>query len=286
MNQPQPFDLLRETVGKPLKKAMQDLGCPLLPQGLLTTEHRVFLDAKLDRLPSDLDALDRLVVKQAMNGKVIRVGHAPAGESLFTVRFPLQKAACVITFAYYRDQWSVHSIDAIQTRAFQLSRVLIGGAVGSAVSFVVAFLLFGTPGDDIVAQANKEGYVVLTKEQYEAKTGEPAPVQSGETKAKTAPGTSVPATATPADTNSADKDKNGNDPKKDQEADASVSFTLQSGMTVNDLTTFLKQEGLIADQAAFNQKLTQEGIDTKIQPKTYNFKKGMTEQEVLNVLQG
>lgn len=281
MNQPQPFDLLRETVGKPLKKAMQDLGCPSLPNGLLTTEHRVFLDAKLDHLPSDLDALDRLVVKQAMNGKVIRVGHAPAGESLFTVRFPLQKAACVITFAYYLDQWSVHSIDAIQTRAFQLSRVLIGGAVGSAVSFVVAFLLFGTSGDDIVAQANKEGYVVLTKEQYEAKTGEPAPVQSGESKAKTAPGTSVP-----TNTDTAAKDKDGNDPKKDQEADEPVSFTLQSGMTVNDLTSFLKQEGLIADQAAFNQKLTQEGIDTKIQPKTYNFKKGMTEQEVLNVLQG
>ena len=57
-------------------------------------------------------------------------------------------------------------------------------------------------------------------------------------------------------------------------------------MTVNDLTSFLKKEGLIQDQGAFNQKLTQQGIDTKIQPKTYNFRKDMTEQDVLTVLQG
>lgn len=275
-NQSQPFDLLRETVGKSLKNAMQDLGCPALPHGLLTTEHRVFLDAKLDKLPSDLDALERLILKQAMAGKVIRVGHTPDGESLFSVRFPLLKAACVMTFAYYRDQWTLHTIDAVQTRVFQLSRVLIGGAVGSAASFLIAFLLWGTTGDDLIALANKEGYVVLTKEEYQQKTGEPAPEVNTEQPAGTLPGTSAAASTTPSDsdtTTPADKDK-----------DKLLAFTLKEGMTVNDLTTFLKQEGLIADQGAFNQKLTQQGLDTKIQPKAYNFKKGMTEQEVLTAL--
>jgi hypothetical protein len=270
INQPQPFDLLRETVGKPLKKAMADLGCPDLPHGLLTTEHREFLDAKLDNLPEDMGELERLVLKNAVDGKVIRVGHTPDGKSLFSVRFRLQNAACVITFAYCREEWTIHQIEAIQTRAFQINRLLLGGLIGSAVSFMIAFLLWNTSGDDIVAKAKEAGYVVLTEEEYRQKVGDAA-LAAASTGQNSAPNTNEktnPSTANQADSNE------------------TVAFTLQQGMTVNDLTTFLKNEGLIQDQAAFNQKLTQQGIDTKLQPRTYNFRKGMSEQELMEVLKG
>jgi hypothetical protein len=269
-NQTPQFDLLRETVGKTLTRAISELGCPSLPEDLLTDEHRTFLQHEVPGLPADAEALNRLVSGQAMKGKVLRVGNAVDGRSLFTVRFPLAGRACVLTFAYYQEEWHLYDIEAIQTRAFVWNRVLLGAVAGSALTLVVTWLTgWGLNGGDVAAQAQKQGLVVMTQDEFQNKVVSSA--QGG----MAAAGGQKSGQGSSAD---AKKGTAGNGQQ--------VTFELKDGMTTADLTDFLKQEGLIDNQAAFNQELTSRGIDTLLRPKQYVFKKGMSEQEILTALQG
>jgi hypothetical protein len=268
-NQHTQFDLLRETVGKTLNRAISDLGCPSLPEDLLTAEHRTFLQNEVPGLPADAQELNRLLIGQAMKGKILRVGSATDGSSLFTVRFPLSGRACVFTFAYYQEVWRLHDIEAIQTRAFVWNRLLLGAVAGSALTLLATWLTgWGLNGGDVAEEAKKQGYVVMTQDEYQKQVIASA---QGEGAANGDP--------------KAAQGSNANAKNGKVDTGQQVTFALKEGMTTSDLTQFLKQEGLIENQAAFNQQLTQRGIDTMLRPKEYVFKKGMSEQEILNVLQ-
>jgi hypothetical protein len=260
MNELPTFDLLQHTVGKSLKKVIADLGCPELPSGLLKAEQRAFLHMHIDDLPSDGDELDRKVIGLLLGANVIRGGVSPEGHSLLTVRITLNRVACVLTLDYYQDQWSLDQIEGVQTPLRRVSRVLVGALMGAVVTGVTAFFLLGGSGSgNIVAEAKSQGYIVLTQAQYEEQLLHP-----------TAPAVS----ATPQKT------------KTDAKQGEAFTFSMKEGMSTHDLTSFLKDNGLIDDQAAFTQLLIDRGLDTQIRQQDYSFKKGMSQDELLSVLNG
>lgn len=254
------IDLLKDTVGKQMKMTMAGLGCPDLPIGMFSEKQFDFLREGISGLPEDNLELDRLLLGAAMTGKVIRSGQTPLGHTLFTVRFRIQKNACVMTFAYFQDQWALHHIDSVQTRIREWNRLIFGGVIGSVLTAVVTFLVWGVGSGDLVAEAKAKGYVVLTEQQYEEKVQGTAPAAQNATATKSLD-------------------------KQTATTEETLTFTLQEGAPLDDLTSFLKDKGLIQDKAAFNQQLTQRGIDTQIKPKTYTFKKGMSTEDVFSVLQ-
>lgn len=287
VNETPTFDLLQTTVGKTLAVAIRDLGCPMLPADLLTAEQQTFFLQEMNGLPTDSSALNLKIASALRKGTVVRTGVTPMGQHLFTVRFPLTKRDVTLTLAYFRDEWGLHCIDAVQSRNRALNHMLLGGVIGCVVTGVLAFVIWGLNGDDLIQEAQQQGYVVMTQEKYneQIQTSEAIgaakieDTQNGQvaTKAddKQDGQTSSDSTA------STDQDQG----EQTQDEGAEVSFTLEQGMTTWDLTSFLLQEGLIQDQGAFSQELTARGIDTRLQPKTYTFHKGMTEEEVLSALE-
>ncbi|PWK13375.1 hypothetical protein [Tumebacillus permanentifrigoris] len=259
------IDLLKDTVGKPLKQALQDLGCPALPIGLFSEKQIAFLRESITELPADDLELERLILGAATTGKVIRSGQTPLGQSLFTVRFRVKKVACVMTWAYSHDEWTLHHVDAVQTRVREWNRLIFGGLVGSVLTALVTFLVWGTGSGDLVAEAKAKGYVVMTEQQYEEQ------VQSNVSDSTQQP-------------TQLDKSAGGQQSSRSDKA-ATLSFTLQDGAPLDDLTSYLQDIGLIQDKAAFNQVLTTRGVDTLIKPQTYTFTKGMSLEEILSVLQ-
>jgi hypothetical protein len=270
MNGKQTIALIKDTVGHSMKRVVRELGTPALPQQLLTLEQANFLRSQIQGLPKDHAEINRLVSDSMMSGKVVQVGNTADGSSLFTVHVPLNKDTCVLTLEYYRDEWQLHGIESVRTRRKQINQSLVGGVVGAAIAAAVALLIWGVGGQhDAVAEAKQQGYVVLTQAQYQ----EQVPLTAGQSSKKTGSKTGT----------STDVSKTGTATGTDQ--GASITFTMKDGMSTGDLTSWLKDNGLIQDQASFNQKLTQQGIDTKLRPKDYVFKKGMSEQDVLGVLQ-
>ncbi|WP_054948645.1 MltG/YceG/YrrL family protein [Numidum massiliense] len=73
--------------------------------------------------------------------------------------------------------------------------------------------------------------------------------------------------------------------KKDKKADEKVVFTLAAGMTSEDLCKFLEEEGLVKDWFAFSKVLQKAEIDQRLDNGDYVFKRGMSEQQLLNVLE-
>ncbi|MFD2169625.1 hypothetical protein [Tumebacillus lipolyticus] len=268
MQQPS-FNLLKETVGKRFGQMFTDYGLPELPTGLFSAEQLNFLQDQSESLPSDLGALENLLLQNVNKSKVLRIGNAPTGENLITVRIPLQKSACMLTFAYYKEAWRVHTIDALQTRRAEIGKLVLGGLVGAAATALFALILSGFSGGDIVAQAKEEGYVVLTQEQYAEQTGQSQVDIAAKDKA-------------------ANQGADAGDAKQPAKEDASkgeaITFSLKEGMTTWDLTEFLKEQGLIQDRMQFSTKLTELGLDTMLRPQDYHFTKGMTEAEVIEAL--
>ena len=261
MNELPTFDLLQHAVGKSLKKVIADLGCPDLPSGLLKAEHQAFLHMHIDNLPTEADELDRKVTELLTGANVIRGGVSPEGHSLLTVRIHLNRVACVLTLDYYQEQWSLYQIEGVQTPLRRVSRVLVGALMGAVVTGVTAFFMLGGSGSgNIVAEAKSQGYIVLTQAQYEEQLLHPA----GQ----------ADAAATPQKT------------QTDAKQGDAFTFSMKEGMSTYDLTSFMKEKGLIDDQAAFNQLLIDRGIDTQIRPQDYTFKKGMSQDELLAVLKG
>jgi len=274
-NEQPAFDLLQEAVGKTFRAAIKELGCPTLPNGLLTEEHHAFISSKIKKLPASIENVDRQIVTQALKGRVLRVGHSADGRSLFFVRFPLDKSDCIVTFAYATEQWELYAIDSVQSRGHNLNRLLIGAVFGSAITAAVTFFLWGIDGN-LIEQAKEQGYVVMTQEKFDEQIA--LATQSGQaapTTAKPAAGTDKPSTTKPA-TGQTKTGKSGEE----------VVFTLEQGMNTSHLTAFLKQEGLIDNPEAFGVRMTQLGLDVKLQAKSYKFRRGMTEQEVLTALGG
>jgi hypothetical protein len=261
------FDLLQETVGKPLKKAMRDFGCTSLPTGLLNEEVARFLQDQMPHLPKQADELDRWLSERAEQATVIAAGYSPDGSSLFTIRFAEQKAACVVTLSYYQDRWQLYRFDSIETRLTRIRRTLLGAVAGSLITALLAGVLWQVKAANAIEQAEAQGYIVLTQEQLDQKLADAGQLNTALNKA--------------ADTNN-DKTAAQSKGQKDE----TIRFTLQEGMTTQDLTSFLQREGLIRDQAAFNQELTKRGIDRTLRPKEYIFRKGMNETEILTILQG
>jgi len=257
MNQFDTVDLLRATVGRTLRHAMRELGCPALTDDLLAAADCEFLHRQLQGLPAAPTALSQMFAKAAKNGKVLRVGVSPEGANLFTVRLSIGRGCAVATLAYYRDQWSLHRLDAAESRIRRLSRPLLGALFGAASAAVVALLVItGTSATtDVVAEAEDQGYIVLTQAQYDEQLRTATETAATPT---TKPNTTKPTT--------------------------NLSFTLRAGMTTSDLTAFLKEKGLISDKAAFNQELIERGVDRRLQQKTYTFRSGMTEEELYAVL--
>ncbi|TCP53958.1 hypothetical protein EV586_105304 [Tumebacillus sp. BK434] len=273
MHQPN-FDLLKETVGKRFGGVCSDYGLPELSEGLFTADQLDFLQEQSESLPSDLGTLEGMILQNVNKGKVLRVGHAPTGESLFTVRIPVNKTAFVLTLAYSTEKWHLHSIEAVQTRRREIGKLLLGGLIGSAATVVIALLMASfSGGSDIAAQAKAEGYIVLTQEEYANQTGQSqVAVATQDPNAKKAGATAPGSQA------------NGAASGKAADAGEAVVFELKEGMTTWDLTTFLLEKGLIKDQAQFNQKLSDLGLDVSLRPQEYSFKKGMTEDEVIEAL--
>lgn len=102
----------------------------------------------------------------------------------------------------------------------------------------------------------------LEADQYVVQKAEEAPPEAAETSPETP--------AEPSETAAPEAD--------------TVSISVTAGMTSNDVSTQLKTAGLIPDAAAFNQFLTENGYSAKLQVGSFELKKGMSAQNIADVL--
>ena len=64
----------------------------------------------------------------------------------------------------------------------------------------------------------------------------------------------------------------------------SVEFTVSENDVSRTVIERLAQQGLISDAAAFNKYLNDKGLDNKLQNGTFKIKKGISEEELANLL--
>lgn len=65
---------------------------------------------------------------------------------------------------------------------------------------------------------------------------------------------------------------------------ASVTVSIETGMSSNEIAARLKKNGIIEDSSSFNQFLIKNGYADKLQIGSFVFKGGMTEKEVADIL--
>jgi hypothetical protein len=67
-------------------------------------------------------------------------------------------------------------------------------------------------------------------------------------------------------------------------ATESVTILVEPGMSSNEIASKLKESGVLTDESAFNQYLTDHGYADNLQVGSFTFQYGMTDKEIAEVV--
>ena len=149
------------------------------------------------------------------------------------------------------------------------------GVLVTTIILVIAFAFSGNnmSDEEIINRAKKLGMVESSKTMTNSTTNTTNSTNTTEGN-QTIPGATNPMPDNNS-TNSSSATNVNND---------SVDFTISENDVSRTVIERLAQQGLISDAAAFNKYLNDKGLDNNLQNGTFKIKKGISEEELANLL--
>ncbi len=162
----------------------------------------------------------------------------------------------------------------------KLKYYMRGIGIGVLVTTIILVIAFSFTGnnmsdEEIIDKAKKLGMVESSKTMTSNSTNSTNATNS--TNNVTEGNQTIPGSTNPMPDNStASNTANVNND--------SVEFTVSENDVSRTVIERLAQQGLISDAAAFNKYLNDKGLDNKLQNGTFKIKKGISEEELANLL--
>lgn len=149
------------------------------------------------------------------------------------------------------------------------------GVLVTTIILVIAFAFSGNniSDEEIINRAKKLGMVESSKTMTNSTTNTTNSTNTTEGN-QTIPGATNPMPDNNS-TNSSSATNVNND---------SVDFTISENDVSRTVIERLAQQGLISDAAAFNKYLNDKGLDNNLQNGTFKIKRGISEEELANLL--
>lgn len=149
------------------------------------------------------------------------------------------------------------------------------GVLVTTIILVIAFAFSGNniSDEEIINRAKKLGMVESSKTMTNSTTNTTNSTNTTEGN-QTIPGATNPMPDNNS-TNSSSTTNANND---------SVDFTISENDVSRTVIERLAQQGLISDAAAFNKYLNDKGLDNNLQNGTFKIRRGMSEEELANLL--
>ena len=155
------------------------------------------------------------------------------------------------------------------------------GVLVTTIILVVAFAFSGNgiSDEEVIARAKKLGMVEsgnstlgTTMKNATSNSTTNATIEGGN---QTIPGATNPM---PESTS------NSNNTNQATATDDYVVFTIEGGESSRVVIERLAEQGLVSDAYAFNKYVNDRGIDNNLQNGTFKIKKGISEEELANLL--
>lgn len=161
---------------------------------------------------------------------------------------------------------------------YSLKNITLGIGIGLVLSSMVNISMGSKEPsiEEIKTEAAKHNLIVLTKEdilntQTPADTPSPAP-------------TAVPAPTPKAAATAKPEVVSPSPAPKAKAAAGKVAVSIESGMVSENVADLLKEKGLIKDTKAFLKRLGELGRDNKLQIGDYEISKGLSYDDIIDVL--
>ncbi|WAH42130.1 hypothetical protein NZD89_01005 [Alicyclobacillus fastidiosus] len=273
--------LIRSVVHTSFRKAVSDLGFASIPKDLFQYEIAPYLRAAGSLFDDSQETLDKLF-HAVMRGEVI-VTETEDDTIVFYVRGSVTQRVIDVRLSCRHQQWHVKSVVSMYHRP------LLRWNWFYRAAFAVSVVLAG-----VIGYALHEPHAVVSATS-QGSSGQAASVSTSLGQAKTTDGassnttnSSVPSAgnATSNSTGASNSTSNTSGATSKTHAPSSFTFTLKSGMSIHDLSMFLHANHLINEPAVqFDMVLMHAGVDKTIRPGSYTFKSGMTQSQLLQVIE-
>lgn len=149
------------------------------------------------------------------------------------------------------------------------------GVFVTTIILVIAFAFTDNSMSDaeIIEKAKKLGMVESSKTMTSNSTN-----TTNSTNNSTEGNQTIPGATNPMPDNSSANNSTAN------VNNDSVEFTINENDVSRTVIERLAQQGLISDEAAFNKYLNDKGLDNNLQNGTFKIKRGISEEELANLL--
>ncbi|RIV28625.1 hypothetical protein D2Q93_02435 [Alicyclobacillaceae bacterium I2511] len=277
--------LLSSVVHQSFARATLQLGCRPLERTEFIQQVRLYLLEHPKGLGEN-DADYARMWQSVLQGHVLAVEPLPEGPMIFLVRSRLRQSFVDWRLRYQRDTWTFQGITSVHQFPWYrhswlawssaVAAVLIAGWVGFAVA------PRGTNLNRITASqwAQQHGYVL---EPVSLATALPKTLAQ-----ITGPTASVnPVVQTPSSSVTNSKGSSGTTKAGTKflaQVPQALSFQLQMGMSLHDMSLFLAAHHLVPSAVWFDMQLKNTGADKDVHPGTYVFHTHMTTSQLIQVI--
>lgn len=150
------------------------------------------------------------------------------------------------------------------------------GVLVTTIILVIAFAFTGNnmSDEEIIDRAKKLGMVESSKTMTSNSTN-----ATNSTNNATEGNQTIPGATNPMPDNNSTNTSNTANANND-----SVEFTISENDVSRTVIERLAQQGLISDPTAFNKYLNDKGLDNNLQNGTFKIRRGMSEEELANLL--
>jgi hypothetical protein len=258
--------LIQSVVYKSFGHAIKEIGLPEFPEQVFIEEITPRLKFVGSPIPDNQESLMKLW-KSILRGKIIATEVWNEEILVFYVRGGFGGNAVDVRLTCKEGQWHVESVVAVYPRPLihtpWFNRTAYAGLV--LLAAILGYAIHHPASDATPAQSQ---YTAMTLAQQTETNG-------------SAQGASSPSQtnqlAQPSTQQSTQQPESKPTPR-------TVTFTLSRGMSLYDLSKFLRDQHLVSDAMKFDMALKKSGADRKIRPGKYTFREGMSESQIIDVL--
>ena len=164
----------------------------------------------------------------------------------------------------------------------KLKYYMRGIGIGVIVTTIILVITFAFSGnnisdEEIINRAKKLGMVESSKTMTNSTTN--STTNTTNSTNTTEGNQTIPGATNPMPDNNSTNSSSATNVNND-----SVDFTISENDVSRTVIERLAQQGLISDAAAFNKYLNDKGLDNNLQNGTFKIKRGISEEELANLL--
>jgi hypothetical protein len=254
--------LIQSVVYKSFGHAIKEIGLPEFPEKVFIEEITPRLKFVGSPIPDNQESLMKLW-KSILRGKIIATEVWNEEILVFYVRGGFGGDVVDVRLTCQEGGWHVESVVAVYPRPLIHTPWFYRSAYAGLVllAALLGYALHHPASDATPAESQ---HTAMTLAQQTAGT-------NGSTQGA----------SSPSQPNQSAQQSNQESASK---TPRTVTFTLSRGMSLYDLSKFLRDQHLVDDAMRFDMELKKSGADRKIRPGVYTFREGMSESQISDVL--